>query len=395
MPLEAYIYGGLYLIGLPSILLIINIIHKKLVVQRAIERKEKGLLKMGEKVPNPFLRELNSRVSFILSDKGNVVLFQSRDKSDLRNLSFKEREKEEARIAKENEEMRQADLDGNIEEYLAKKEKEEDKKSKPVILPIKRFMVPLFGWVIGLIISIVAGFTGGFTMFLVSAIIYWITLSWTSSMAKGPMERRMTLMSKMAEIAAINMGHDKQRAIERPNEIVDVRKWADPLQPVEIVIPIPSTFKSDAEGNFLLGWNQFFGTSYTWVTKGKKGWDYENSRLRLWAVPPLPKKAPMMPHYILSQDIAPTFFAIAIGSENGVQLRNPETGKDENVLGFDVQGKQTEYPYKRKGGPEIGPEIVKSPQGMIGGSTGGGKALDKETRVRVIRFKDKVESPSI
>ena len=88
-------------------------------------------------------------------------------------------------------------------------------------------------------------------------------------------------------------------------------------------------------------------------------------------------------HYIINENIAWSFFPLGLGVEGGVLLENPETGEMEHVLGLDLNGNQVKLAKKK--GLTIGNELVRSPQTLVGGQTGGGKALSLDTEILILQ----------
>lgn len=331
----SFLYTILYIVLLPLLLVILNIGHKRTLYMRALERYQKN---PSLKKPKTLMYSINRALRFTISNKSKVALPQMSKKKE------------------------QKFLPGQDRFYL--------------------ISIYLFG----LTLSLVSDFTQKPSFFLMSIAVFFVSIFYSLITSRKPLENRDKLFRKMAEVASSGLGLDKKKALEDPYSIVNVTKWANPLQPTEIKFPIPMTFDHFAGPSFIEKFNQFFGRSYTWVTNGDEGWDYEENIVTLTAVAPLPNKAPWSEHYVLTKGIAPSFFPIALGSENGVEIPNPHrNGEVENVLGFDVQGTMMNSKEFK-----VGPEISASPQGLVGGGTGGGKAAAITTPIRYFVKKDKI-----
>lgn len=188
------------------------------------------------------------------------------------------------------------------------------------------------------------------------------------------MKQHDQMFEKMYKIVSSKIGvEDEYR--NNPRAIISVTKWAvDFVTPIAIDIKVPANFSSGSQQPFMEQFNQIFGTNNAWVARSMKkdepGWDYEKGVVHLYAVPPLPTIAPWHERYVLDESIAWSYFPVGLGAENGVPLVNPETGKKENVLGFDVAGNQ--------------PGFGASPMALVGGTTGSGKAIDLEEKITVL-----------
>src|SRR5699024_4451231 len=107
---------------------------------------------------------------------------------------------------------------------------------------------------------------------------------------------------------------------------------------------------------------------------------YENNVVHMYSVPPIPQKAPWSERYVLDPGISWSFLPIGLTAENGDEMKNTETGKNEYVIVFDVEGEQAKYSKEEE--YAMGSEIVTSTMVLIAGGTGSGKALSSETPVK-------------
>lgn len=199
------------------------------------------------------------------------------------------------------------------------------------------------------------------------------------------MKKREKILKNMYQIVQSNIGVESELS-GNINAVIQVTKWGvDGLTPMRVDIAVPPTFNSAGELGFIEQFNQVYGNNSAWVARsveeGVPGWDYENGVVHMYAVPPLPTIAPWSERYVLDPGIAWSYFPLGLGAENGVEMLNPETGKNEYVLGFDVAGNQKDY--AKKAGYKTGEEIAgAAPMALIAGKTGGGKSISCDTPVK-------------
>lgn len=237
----------------------------------------------------------------------------------------------------------------------------------------------------------------GFLMSIIGAIFTsWITILWGLfwffvamgfgiSSAKPILAERNRLYERMFKIGSKSF-HYEAEAADHPQSKVQVLEWDDYVTPTKVRFEVSDEFSDTGEEGFLRQFNQIFGTQRTWVPsydeeKDEHGWDYDEGVVTLYAVPPLPTMAPWSEHYVLSPEIAWSFFPIGLGVEHGVELKNPHTGEVENVLGFDLAGEQGKM---AKHGVKVSGKITAAPMVMVAGGTGGGKALAADTMIYVV-----------
>lgn len=257
----------------------------------------------------------------------------------------------------------------------------------------------LLYWILllsSLISTPVLFYLGMYTYGLIaSPVLFYAFLIYGLNSPVKIMAKREALLSNMVKIVRSNIGIEKEYE-SNPTSVISVVKWApDFITPLKIDILVPAQFNASGQLPFLEQFNQVYGRSRTWVARnddGSSGWNFEEGRVRLYAVPPIPSIAPWHERYVLTEGIAWSFFPVGLGAENGVELTNPETGKKEYVLGFDLAGEQSSY--GKKHGLKVGSEIVTSPMVLVGGGTGGGKALDTETPIIAMTKEEKpVDTP--
>lgn len=330
-----------YLIGLPIIFRLIAFIHKKLITDRQIEKLGRNRSATAlKKIPEPIWRTWKERLSFAFKDKRTIT-------------------------------------------------KKKSGGAEPNSSGIKRNQIFLGLWFIGLIVSLGTTYTENFKLLPIGFLLFFISMSFGIISSKPILEARKNVLIRMFDIARTKLG---QSAEYQPHEVVRVLEWNDYIKPTKAEFDVPTSFNAEmGEDSFMKQFNQIFGQETAWVPSdnketGEPGWNYEKGIVTIHAVPPLPQMAKWNEHYVLAEGIAWSFFPIAIGVENGVELPNPETGQIENVLGFDLSGEQTKA--GKKAGIKVSPTITTSPMVFIGGGTGGGKSLSSDTMIKVFKKDD-------
>lgn len=251
----------------------------------------------------------------------------------------------------------------------------------------------LFYWIlrgVGFIVALIGAFTGSIgTMFIflgISLLFYIASLVYGYMSADKLLKTREQIYKKMFSIARTKLGQSSEYEAN-PQQVIRIVEWRDYIKPQKVEFDIPDTFGEEGAEAFMKLFNQNFGKETAWVPSddpetGDPGWDFEKGLLTIHAVPPLPMKAPWDEHYVLGEGVAWSFFPIALGVENGLELPNPKTGQVENVLGFDLSGEQAKV--AQQFGLKMSQAITTSPMALIAGGTGGGKSLSVDTMVRVI-----------
>lgn len=330
-----YAYVALfYILGLPIALRLLCVAHTKLIIQRKAAKMPKSRSAAAD-LPSPIWPKLKERLAF--------------SKKDTRKFSLK------------------AGSETNLE-------------NRKVLLII---------WAVGLGISLVGVPLGrlGYSL-LAGTIVFGAVIGLAVVKANGILKTRQSLVAKMFEIARSTLGAPPEAAAN-PGSVVQVLEWDELVKPMKVQMSIPTTFSSSGEENFLRQYNQVFGMESAWIafndpeTK-KLGWNYEDGVLTIAAQPPLPSQAPWEAHYVLDPTVSWSFFPIAIGIEDGIEVVNPKTGQTENVLGFDLSGLQAGI--SKDNGTYSSPKLGSaSPMVLIGGGTGGGKALDINTKIKRVK----------
>lgn len=328
-----------YLIGMPVVFRLIALLHKKLITDKKIAKAGNNKNAIAQ-VPSPIWYTWKERLNFLF--------------------------KEDKRV------------------FTLKK----GKAPKNGITNKKLFLIV---WAVGLIVMIAASLTKIWALIAVSVLIFFIDVFVGMAVAKPVVEARKKVLTRMFDIARTKLGQSAEYA-SHPEKIIRVLEWEDQIKPRKVQFDVPDSFNGElGEDSFMKQYNQIFGQETTWVPSsdpgtGRPGWDYEQGVVTIHAVPPLPKLAKWDEHYVINDAIAWSFFPIALGVENGVELTNPETGEKENVLGFDVAGEQAGL--GKKMGVPVAPSIVTAPMVLVGGGTGGGKSIALDEKVLVRRKRE-------
>lgn len=240
-------------------------------------------------------------------------------------------------------------------------------------------------FLLGLGLSVAGAFTSMFLLIGIGYFTFFVAIVFAVRAAKEVLETRANVVRKMFEIGS-SKGLISSEYSDQPEAVIDVVEWNDYVKPQKVVYQVRTEFAAAGEEAFLMQFNQIFGNETAWVPSddpetGAPGWNYDEGKATFHAVPPLPQMAPWDEHYVLSEGVAWSFFPLALGVENGIELPNPKTGEVENVLGFDLSGEQVKV--GKKAGIKVSPSITTSPMALVGGGTGGGKSLASDTMVYV------------
>lgn len=206
--------------------------------------------------------------------------------------------------------------------------------------------------------------------------------------AKPVLEKREQVLTDMIDLkrSKMKLKNPKSNAYNYDEEF-EILEWdEEKVKPMSMRIFIPVDFDEIFAENFLQFWSNKFGENAAWGVnvedKETGGWNTAKGIASIKQVEPLPEIAMWDEFYINNPDIAWSFFPLGLSINGGVLLTNPKTGEKEHVVGLDLNGDQSKLAKKR--GLTIGPEVVRSPQTLIAGLTGGGKALDLDTYVYVL-----------
>lgn len=336
---ELWIALGLYVLVLPLTIFALAKLHKLFFITLPMRRvhKKRAKNKPHQKIdmdslPRPLTPRITKRLKFTMKDK--------------RGISFK-------------------------------KGKQSSLQTRFVFLGL---------YLAGLIVAAIAPYTAVLTMALASVTLAIIALAFGAQSANKAIKKREEITKRIAEMAGRRF-KISQKPGDPPEKVARIDRWVDYTKPEYVRIFSPTGFSDTGQEEFVREFNKTYGQVRSWVPDpdvegAEGGWDHETGVLYLKSKPPLPKKAAWHPDYVLGDGIAWSFFPLAIGIEDGVEMTNPETGETVNVLGFDVAGEQKDV------GPQAGLAVSKSigttPQVFIGGGTGGGKAHPLDTKVVVL-----------
>lgn len=334
----------LYVVGFPILTWSLALLHRKVIVRKAQEKIVKK--RLAKEPPKPIGPKWWKRFKFTLKDKRQFI-------------------------------------------FGSGKKKEEQAKGAG----LERRLIWWILWFAGLGLSAVA-FGGDWKWILWSLLVYIFAFNFAVVSSNKVVNQQEYVVSKIYEIAQPKLGLPIQ---DPPEKHVRIKKWREYVAPDSVEIDVPTNFSDAGEEGFLRQFNQVFGRETAWVpdsappSKDEKGndvpprlgWDYEEGKVTLRSVPPLPTRAPWSAHYVLSDSIAWSFFPIALGVENGTTVTHPETGVKEHVLGFDLSGQQGKA--AAKAGESMSTSITKTPMVLVAGGTGSGKALPIDTKIAVIR----------
>lgn len=333
--MNALVFGVLYLFGLPLLVVLYAVLQRKLVHDKQFERAQakaaKNKVKLDpDEFPLPAGAVIKKRLSFAMKDK--------------RPFTFAKKQFSQNRI------------------------------------------VVAIVWAVGLALAAISGLVSP-VLFAVAAVVFFVAYGIAYYSPAKLLQQREELISGIEEIYQDCIARGKNPPKGR--QAVEVVEWRDLVTPQKIKFFIPKTFSSSGEDGFMTQFNQIYGTETTWVPSFEgddNGWDYANSSLVIYAVPPLPRMAPWHERYVLGEGVGWSFFPIALGVENGLELPNEETGQIEHVLGYDVSGKAAKV--AEKAGLKMSPRITTAPMVLVAGGTGGGKAHPVDTKIGVVVDED-------
>lgn len=221
---------------------------------------------------------------------------------------------------------------------------------------------------IGLFLAIAGVVLSNYTLIPIGYFTFFIAIMFGVHSAKDVLETRKKILKRMFEVGSAK-GLLTQEHSANPAAVINVLEWGDYVKPRKVEYQVRTEFSSMGEEGFLQQFNQIFGNETAWVPsddpeKGTPGWNYDEGKVTLHSVPPLPGRAAWDARYVDDPAIAWSFFPIALGVENGVELTNPETGEIENVLGFDLSGEQSGV--AKKAGVKVSQTITTSPMCLVG-----------------------------
>lgn len=263
-----------------------------------------------------------------------------------------------------------------------------DSKEKNSGIPNKAIVLSLF--IGGYVLAIGSVLLSNILLLIVGILFHIITWFVTIALYKPIKNERNDFFERLYSLKRDNMGltgdKPKDNAIDYKKEF-EILEWGtNHVTPKRIRIYIPTRFDSIGSESFLEKFNLFFAAGSTWAPDrsdpNDAGWNFPAGHVTLMRMKPLPKTAAWSEKYLLNDNIAWSFFPIALGSQNGVKLVDDD-GNEEFVLGFDVAGAQSKLAKKK--GLQIGNELVAAPMVLIAGGTGGGKSLSLDTIVPTVK----------
>ena len=156
-----------------------------------------------------------------------------------------------------------------------------------------------------------------------------------------------------------------------------ILEWGEDLKPEKIRLFVPVNFDPINADKFLANFSIRFGRGRPFeideTDKEYPGWDTDRGIATIKLEDPLPTTAMWKDFYITDPIVQWSFFPLGIGSKGGVPIKNPETGKVEHVIGYDVDGAQGDF--LKKMGITPGADLTASPHSLGAGVTGGGKSV--------------------
>lgn len=333
--------GLVYIIGMPIVYRLLPLVHKKLIIDRKAAKMKGSNRSAMKDLPKPLWPKWSEHIGFTMKDKRNLVL----------------------------------------------KKPKKGSNEEPKVSNIQNRQLFFILWAAGLLAVLIGSFMGSWQVMLFGFAFFFVAMHFGVNSAKTLLAARQAVYDRMFSIAKLKLGQSAEYT-DNPRAVITVLEWNDYVKPQKVELQVPDSFGADGEEGFMRQFNQIFGTETTWVPADDPethapGWNYEEGKVTIYAVPPLPKMAPWDEHYVLDPGVAWSFFPIALGVENGLEVPNPKTGVVENVLGFDFSGVAGDV--AKAAGYKMSPTITTSPMAFVGGGTGGGKSLAVDTLVEVVR----------
>lgn len=331
-----------YIIVMPILFRVVPaLLHKKLVIERKTAKVKGNNRAAMKDIPKPLWPRWKEPIAFTMKDKRDLVL----------------------------------------------KKPKKGSGGEPKTSKIQNRQMFFMLWAGGLLVVIIGAFIVSVELILAGYVLFFVAMSFGINSAKSLLKARQAVYDRMFSIAKLKLGQSAEYT-DNPRAVIEVLEWNDYVKPQKVELQVPDSFGADGEEGFMRQFNQIFGTETTWVPADDPethapGWNYEEGKVTIYAVPPLPQMAPWDEHYVLDPGVAWSFFPIALGVENGLEVPNPKTGLVENVLGFDFSGEAGKA--AKAAGYKISPTVTTSPMAFVGGGTGGGKSLSVDTLVEVVR----------
>lgn len=158
---------------------------------------------------------------------------------------------------------------------------------------------------------------------------------------------------------------------------IDNIQWDEENKPTDFEIYLPVGYDDLQFDTFLDKLSRQFGRFRNFEINNeiadRLGYDSENRVAILSLQERLPDMALFDEGYLLNDDVQWSFFPLGIGSRGGIPFKDPKTGKEIRLIGFDVNGAQSKYMSKK--GVHVGADLMSSPQALGAGMTGSGKSV--------------------
>lgn len=158
---------------------------------------------------------------------------------------------------------------------------------------------------------------------------------------------------------------------------IDNIQWDEENKPTDFEIYLPVGYDSLQYNTFLDKLSQQFGRGRPFETNneiaGRIGYDSENRIAIITLQQPLPDLAMFDERYVLNDTVQWSYFPLGIGSRGGIPFKDPNTGEEIRLCGFDVNGAQQKFLKKK--GIFVGGDLMPSPHAIMAGVTGGGKSV--------------------
>lgn len=242
----------------------------------------------------------------------------------------------------------------------------------------------------GAAVAGLAGFLLSWKLMLASLVMAYISFIFSYATSDKLIRQRDETLKRMLEVKGSKMRFMQRDKGVPPSPASEFRvlEWNEDLTfPTRLHLYMPTDFDILEVDKFLESFNLVFGSNGQWISDDEDeqygGFDFNAGVAAIRVSTPLPKRADWHERYLNEKDIHWSFFPLALGSENGVPVFNEELQKTERVLGFAVNGGQEKL--SAKNGVVIGKEVTSSPQALIAGGTGGGKALSSKTSINRIK----------
>lgn len=260
-------------------------------------------------------------------------------------------------------------------------------------LPLTNKQAFYLMYLTGLVLTGIGAFIGSAGMILSGMGVFFVAVFFSLGTSGRLLKQRDKIIERIFRTVNSKMFYEREVS-ENPSRVITVKSWRNFVEPDMLQIEIPPTFSQEMVDGFMRQFNQNLSKTSTeseeraWVPdddleNGKPGWDFPAGVLTLRTVPPLPTMAPWHEKYVEDERIAWSFFPLGIAVEDGVLLKDKETGEEQNIVGIDVSGKQISL--GKKLGVPVSSKIMPSPQALIAGGTGGGKSLAINTMVPVLK----------